>query len=52
MRIHHSRKSQACIEGKYFDCEQNIQTVVDNVSQIIKDELHELNVEFLVGPSE
>lgn len=37
------------LKGKYFDCEQDIQTVVDNVDEIKKNDLYELKVEFLGG---
>jgi hypothetical protein len=42
-------KAKQALKGKYFDCEQNIQTVVDHAADIEKDELYELKVEFLGG---
>jgi len=44
-----SGKAKHALKGKYFDCEQNIQTVVDNASEIDKNDLYELKVEFLGG---
>lgn len=42
-------KAKQALKGKYFDCEQNIQTVVDNASEIAEHNLYELKVEFLGG---
>ena len=42
-------KAKNVLKGKYFDCEQNIQTVVDNASEIAEHNLYELKVEFLGG---
>jgi hypothetical protein len=42
-------KAKRALKGKYFDCEQDIQTVVDNVSEIERDDLYELKVQFLGG---
>jgi hypothetical protein len=42
-------KAKHVLKGKYFDCEQNIQTVVDHAEEIPKHDLYELKVEFLGG---
>jgi hypothetical protein len=42
-------KAKNALKGKYFDCEQNIQTVVDNAAEIREHDLYELKVEFLGG---
>jgi len=42
-------KAKHVLKGKYFDCTQNIQTVVDNFSEITEDNLYELKVQFLGG---
>ena len=42
-------KAKHVLKGKYFDCEQNIQTVVDHAEEIPKKDLYELKVEFLGG---
>ena len=42
-------KAKRALSGKYFDCEQDIQTVVDNAAEIEKNNLYELKVEFLGG---
>jgi hypothetical protein len=42
-------KAKHALKGKYFDCEQDIQTVVDNATEIEKNNLYELKVEFLGG---
>src|SRR5271169_5072780 len=44
-----SGKAKHALKGKYFDCEQNIQTVVDNASEIVEKDLYELKVDFLGG---
>jgi hypothetical protein len=44
-----SGKAKHALKGKYFDCEQDIQTVVDNASEIAKHDLYELKVDFLGG---
>ena len=44
-----SGKAKHALKGKYFDCEQNIQTVVDHAAEIQKDGLYELEVRFLGG---
>jgi hypothetical protein len=42
-------KAKHVLKGKYFDCEQNIQTVVDHAEDIVKEDLYELKVQFLGG---
>jgi len=42
-------KAKHALKGKYFDCEQNIQTVVDHADEIKSHDLYELKVEFLGG---
>ena len=42
-------KGKRALKGKYFDCEQNIQTVVDHAAEIEKENLYELEVRFLGG---
>jgi hypothetical protein len=42
-------KAKHVLRGKYFDCEQNIQTVVDWAEEIAKHDMYELKVEFLGG---
>ena len=42
-------KAKHVLKGKYFDCEQNIQTVVDHASDVAKEDLYELKVQFLGG---
>jgi len=42
-------KAKDALKGKYFDCEQNIQTVVDHADEIKEKDLYELKVEFLGG---
>lgn len=44
-----SGKAKHALKGKYFDCEQNIQTVVDNAAEIVKHDLYELKVDFMGG---
>jgi hypothetical protein len=44
-----SGRAKHALKGKYFDCEQNIQTVVDNASEIVEKDLYELKVDFLGG---
>ena len=42
-------KGKHVLKGKYFDCEQDIQTVVDHADEIEKENLYELEVRFLGG---
>ena len=42
-------RAKHVLKGKYFDCEQNIQTVVDHAEEVPKNDLYELKVEFLGG---
>jgi len=42
-------KAKHVLKGKYFDCEQNIQTVVDHADEIVKEDLYEMKVQFLGG---
>jgi len=42
-------KAKHALSGKYFDCQQNIQMVVDNAAEIERNNLYELKVEFLGG---
>jgi hypothetical protein len=42
-------KAKNALRGRYFDCEQNIQTVVDHADEIQKYDLYNLKVEFLGG---
>lgn len=42
-------KGKHALKGKYFDCEQDIQTVVDHAAEIKKEDLYELQVRFLGG---
>jgi len=44
-----SGKGKHALKGKYFDCEQDIQTVVDHTAEIQKEGLYELEVRFLGG---
>ena len=42
-------RAKHVLKGKYFDCEQNIQTVVDHAEEVPKNDLYEMKVEFLGG---
>ena len=42
-------KAKGALKGKYFDCEQDISTVVDNADEIGREDLYELKVQFLGG---
>ena len=42
-------RAKHVLKGKYFDCEQDIQTVVDHAEEVPKNDLYELKVEFLGG---
>jgi hypothetical protein len=42
-------KAKHVLKGKYFDCEQNIQTVVDHAAEVKEKDLYDLKVEFLGG---
>jgi hypothetical protein len=42
-------KAKHVLKGKYWDCEQDIQVVVDHASEVKEYELYELKVEFLGG---
>ena len=42
-------KAKHVLKGKYWDCEQDIQVVVDHASEVKEHDLYELKVEFLGG---
>jgi hypothetical protein len=37
------------LKGRYFDCEQDIETVVSHPSEIIDEDLYRMKIQFLGG---